>query len=361
MKRYSTAIAVLLLPLLLLTGCSSVESKTASLSIIYGVSAAVSLLLLIGYCFLVRKKDIWFLLLFSCVFVVNVGYLCLSSSGTLEEALLANRISYLGSVFLPFSMLMIILEVCNLRPNKWISTALLCLCGIVFFIAASPGYLDIYYKSVQLEVNNGVAILVKEYGSWHGCYLFYLAGYFSTMLAVIIFASIKKTVSSSMHAVMLLVAVFVNIGVWLLEQFVQIDFEFLSISYIISELFLLGLCLMLQEFESKNKAESTSAFSPQETTAVNAVSPVNRPSSSSPASSLSERCAYFAGQIDGLTPTERRIFRMYLSGKSTKEVLSSMNITENTLKYHNKNIYGKLGVSSRKQLLEIAEILQLRE
>jgi DNA-binding CsgD family transcriptional regulator len=30
-----------------------------------------------------------------------------------------------------------------------------------------------------------------------------------------------------------------------------------------------------------------------------------------------------------------------------------LDITENTLKYHNRNIYGKLGVSSRKQMLEI--------
>ena len=29
-------------------------------------------------------------------------------------------------------------------------------------------------------------------------------------------------------------------------------------------------------------------------------------------------------------------------------------IKENTLKYHNRNIYSKLGVSSRKQLLQIA-------
>ena len=33
--------------------------------------------------------------------------------------------------------------------------------------------------------------------------------------------------------------------------------------------------------------------------------------------------------------------------------MSTLNIKENTLKFHNKNLYGKLGVSSRKQLLEV--------
>jgi DNA-binding CsgD family transcriptional regulator len=31
--------------------------------------------------------------------------------------------------------------------------------------------------------------------------------------------------------------------------------------------------------------------------------------------------------------------------------MEQLNIKENTLKFHNKNIYGKLGVSSRKQLI----------
>ena len=42
---------------------------------------------------------------------------------------------------------------------------------------------------------------------------------------------------------------------------------------------------------------------------------------------------------------------------STKEVLSEKNIAESTLKYHNRNLYGKLGVSSRKELLAYAKEL----
>ena len=62
-------------------------------------------------------------------------------------------------------------------------------------------------------------------------------------------------------------------------------------------------------------------------------------------------------QLPRLTPSERAIYELYLAGKSTKEVLKEMNILENTLKFHNKNLYGKLGVSSRKQLLEYAKAI----
>ena len=59
-----------------------------------------------------------------------------------------------------------------------------------------------------------------------------------------------------------------------------------------------------------------------------------------------------------LTAKEREIFDLYLEGKSVKEIMEIANINQNTLKYHNKNIYSKLGVTSRKQLLEFAALMR---
>ena len=74
-----------------------------------------------------------------------------------------------------------------------------------------------------------------------------------------------------------------------------------------------------------------------------------------------EKIELFQKGIPTLTVTEKMIFDLYLDGNGTKDVLSKMNIKENTLKYHNKNIYGKLGVSSRKQLLEIANKISVNK
>ncbi|MBQ8345949.1 MAG: hypothetical protein IJY42_06775, partial [Clostridia bacterium] len=266
------------IPLLLmtmgLTCCNTVGEKTASQSIIYGAAAALSLLLLIGCLFLVRKRKGWFVLLFSSVWVVNIGYTFLSVSSCLETALWANRISYLGSVFLPMTMLMIILNVTNTICKKWLPISLSVLSIIVFLIAASPGILPIYYKEVSFAVVNGVSTLIKVYGPLHPLYLFYLLGYFAAMVAVIIRASVKKTIDTTSHAVILAIAVFVNIGVWFIEQLTSIDFEMLSISYIISELFLLGVHLVMNENQrlrelvmQKEEAlrETSSAKKPQKT------------------------------------------------------------------------------------------------
>ena len=65
----------------------------------------------------------------------------------------------------------------------------------------------------------------------------------------------------------------------------------------------------------------------------------------------------FVKGLKKLTPTEKSIYNFYLEGKSTKEIMAELNIKENTLKFHNKNLYSKLGVSSRKQLIEISKYL----
>ena len=327
-----------------LSGCSSVSDGAASQSIIYGVAAILSALLLIGCLFLVRKKRQWFVLLFSSVLVVNIGYTVLSVSSGLEMALWANRISYLGSVFLPLAMLMIILNITNTRTKRWVPVSLFSLAVVVFLIAASPGILPIYYKEVSFEVVNGVSTLVKVYGPLHPLYLVYLLGYFSAMIAVIIRASIKKTFDSTAHAVIIAMAVFVNIGVWFIEQISSIDFEFLSVSYIITEIFLCGVHMVINENQRlrelvQQKEEALRATSTDDSSSDRVVS--------------SEMMEYFAQGLDTLTSQERQIYEAYLSGMSTKDIMIELNIKENTLKFHNKNLYSKLGVSSRKQLLEV--------
>ena len=70
---------------------------------------------------------------------------------------------------------------------------------------------------------------------------------------------------------------------------------------------------------------------------------------------------YFICNLKTLTPAESRIYELYLEGKTAQEIAAILGIQENTMKYHNKNIYGKLGVSSRKQLLRFATLKQQQD
>ena len=335
----------------LLSGCNAIGDKAASASMIYAVAAVLSLLLLVGYCIIVKKKASWYLLLFASIVVVNTGYFALSISKELGEALLANRVSYLGSVFLPLSMWMIIIKATHIRYRKWLPGVLLGLALVMFLITASPGYLSIYYKEVSFAIVDGSSTLVKKYGPLHSLYLVYLLGYFSAMVATIIHATVKDKIDSLAYAVILAIAVFVNIGVWLLEQLVDIDFEFLSISYIISECFLLGLHIMMAEAEKlKNRlTQQIQDMPPDETAHKTASSTKVQPS----ADADTEMIEAFQAGLSHLTPKERELYECYVTGMTTDVIMEKLAIKENTLKFHNKNLYGKLGVKSRKQLQEI--------
>ena len=71
---------------------------------------------------------------------------------------------------------------------------------------------------------------------------------------------------------------------------------------------------------------------------------------------LIDKCQEFDKYISGLTPTEKKIYDMYLDNMTSAQILEELHITNNTLKFHNKNIYSKLNVNSRKQLIEIGKM-----
>jgi len=71
-----------------------------------------------------------------------------------------------------------------------------------------------------------------------------------------------------------------------------------------------------------------------------------------------ESYTLFKANLKTLTPKEREVFELYLQGKTSREIILLMGFTENALKFHNKNIYSKLGITSRKELLMYAALLE---
>lgn len=365
MKKFLPIIVASFPLLFLILGFGCIGEKATSVSIIYKFSAIIALLLFMGFHFVVKNKDKWFYLLFGSVFVINLGYYLMSVSTNLNQALSFNSLSYLGSVFLPLSMLMTIINVVNLKPNKYLKYILFGIAILMFGLTASPSFSNLYYENVSIEFINGVTVLDKVYGKLHCMYLFYLILYFISMISVITYSIAKKKVSSSVHASILLFAVLVNIIVWLIEQLVKIDFEILSISYIISELFLLGVYLLLQEKDNiifgTTRLLNTPIYPDYAYMSTNTIDSQLENNSLSKIQLTQEQlelCEFFSKGLLSLTPTEYSIYEYYISGKRANEVMKILGIQENTIKFHNKNLYRKLGVSSRKQMIEIDKLVK---
>ena len=217
------------------------------MSITYGIIALISLCM-VGACVLAdKKRDVWLLCVFVSVSLCNLGYFMTSISKDLGDALNSNRIAYLGSVFLPYFLLMMVLRFCGIKRSKLLTT-LLAVVGVgMLAITTSPGILPIYYSSVDIAIENGTTSLIREYGPLHLLHYVYLIGYMLSMIGVALYAIAKRKIRSSSHTVLLLSAVFCNITIWLVEQFLPRGFEWLSVSYIITE------CLMLAIYRSMQR------------------------------------------------------------------------------------------------------------
>ena len=147
------------------------------MSLAYGIIAFVSLCM-VGVCVAAdKKRDVWLLLVFVSVSICNLGYYMLAVSPNLNSALNSNRLAYLGSVFLPFFMLMMVLRFCGMKRRRPLMVTLVAIGILMLGITTSPGILPVYYKTVDFEIVNGTAKLIREYGPLHTLYYVYLIGY----------------------------------------------------------------------------------------------------------------------------------------------------------------------------------------
>ena len=62
-----------------------------------------------------------------------------------------------------------------------------------------------------------------------------------------------------------------------------------------------------------------------------------------------------------LTPKEARILSLLVTGKANKEIARAMDVGEQTVKWHLKNVFFKLNAASRKHAVDRARLLGLIE
>ena len=68
--------------------------------------------------------------------------------------------------------------------------------------------------------------------------------------------------------------------------------------------------------------------------------------------------AIFKESLKKLTPKEREVFDLVMAGHTSKEITEIEGFSINALKYHNRNIYSKLGVPSKKELLKYSTLIK---
>ena len=309
----------------------------------YALCLILAVGLLIAYFLMMKEKPFWLTMLYFCVPIVNLGYLVLSFANSLPVALFANDVAYFGSVFLSMCMFLTIVRLSGFKVKRCHVTVCLSLAVAMFSVIATSGFLPWYYKSVSFETVSGAGKLVKEYGPLHDLYLVYLLGYFVAMIATIIHSVVKKKPGAAKFAGFIAGVVCSNLIVWLFEKFVKWEFEFLSVTYIISELLLLLVFWMMQDYVLKSDLpidSSTERALGVEITAM----------------SIEEKLSRVLLCVKDELPLgirEREILELILKNSKRREIAESLHLSENTVKTYTRTLYAKLGVSCREELFAL--------
>lgn len=310
----------------------------------YCIMFTVSILLAFGYFVVVQKKDKWFIVLYTSVCLVNLGYLLLSISSNINFALFANKLAYLGQIFVITSMLMIIIKLCGITYNKKLPIVVLVIGSLMFLLICTTGYLPWYYKDAYIVNIDGYNVLYKEYGPLHFVYLIYILLYFALMISICIYSIKKKQTGSQKEAILILIVVFGNIAMWIVEKCIKWEFELLAISYLMSELILLGLNWMIQDFVHVNTIEKRK---------VNGYSQANYIVMSLSLEEKLERVFNALPKGEILAPREKEILEAILENKRRKDIAEELHLSENTIKTYIRSLYSKLNVSSREELFRL--------
>lgn len=264
-----------------------------------------------------------------------MGYFTLSVSPNLQLAMISNTVAYLGSVFISAFMFLIIASMCKMKIQKKVIALLFGIGAIVFVIATSGWYSDVYYVDVAIEKVNQATVLVKTYGVLHPIYKVYVILYLAAMIGILVYSFIRKANRNVYVSLYLSFLVAINIGIWLVESLLKSRFEFLSVSYVITEILLIMFYSIVKKFiDTQNNGPE-----PKKTVEY---------FDSKDSQTVADE---FSG-TDLLSKREREVLKLLLEGKKRKDIAEELFVTESTIKKHSASIYKKLEVENKKELLE---------
>lgn len=198
-----------------------------------------SLLVLINFIVLIflvegKKINYYFTIMFLLMVLSSLGYLTSALSTTTSEAVLANKIIYLGGCFVPPVLFFSICAVCNLKIKGWCKNLLYIFSLFVYFMVLSTGFSEIYYKkNFTLTSIYGCSVLGYEYGPGHFTFYIIIYGYIIMGVLTLIYTLHKKHTVSKKSVFTLLMLEIVNTLLFIISRVLDFNFEIMPAMYVL--------------------------------------------------------------------------------------------------------------------------------
>lgn len=217
---------------------------------IYAVAFLVAIVLMGVLLAISQNQNIsHYMLMFFAVIVANMGYYTVSSVESMEAALMGHRLIYMGGVLVPVFMLFSTMKLCQMKVPKWLIAILVIASIIVLYFAFSVGHSTLYYKSVTLGTENGMTVLIKEYGPMHAIYMLFLFGSALLTIGVVLYSFFtNKNIPRQVTSYMLLLEV-VAMSSYMARRLLDTELDFVPFAYILADVVFLLLIRRIAKYE----------------------------------------------------------------------------------------------------------------
>ena len=159
----------------------------------YEILFVLSLFLLLAYVYIWQKHfDVHITIMYLLVPITNLGFVLLARSHTFEEAIAANKLTFVGGCFQVLDIMFIVFSQCGIKLNRWLRTALVGVGCMLYLSAMNMGRTSSFYKSLRFERVDGVGYLIKEYNFMHTVFYVYVILCFAMSAGAVIYSYVRN-------------------------------------------------------------------------------------------------------------------------------------------------------------------------
>jgi putative two-component system response regulator len=178
-----------------------------------------------------KHLDVHITLIFVLVPIANLGALLVAEAQTLEGALTATKVTYIGGCYLLLILLLTVMELCDIALERWQRIVLLGISTGVYFAVLTIGHSPLYYEEVTMRLVDGVTVLDKRYGPAHGVFIAMELSYFCASIASIAYSYLRKNQVSRYNLHLLLLTEVVAVVCFFGGRRVLPSIELLPLAY----------------------------------------------------------------------------------------------------------------------------------
>jgi len=188
-------------------------------------------------------------MLFSAILITNFGYMQLAAADTLKMAVFSNQTVYLGSSFSSFFLVMCLADLCKTKIPMWLQSVMIIYGSVMFFLASSVGYSDLYYKGIMLSHSYGISTLIKDYGPLHIIYPLYLLLTLGGGYYIIIKSFFNRKAVSYKNSILLMVSMTFTVLAYVMEKVLHLEIPLVPAAYVFSQTLVIVLLLRISMYD----------------------------------------------------------------------------------------------------------------